>query len=138
MTKKLTEAEHALIEKNHLQKKLCEKDEEILQYKLQHINNQKHILELQSRLLESQKQQISEERKAIEHNKSQADQAKNDHMDAVRERLGLSGRIGFNPDTLEVLDENGDTVSDDEEEEQEIAAKPANQTLPGAKNEKTQ
>ena len=99
----LTPLEFERLEKARLQSELRQKDSLVLRLKLSSLKDKRKILELTSRCYDLDEKLLSEELATLD---SQAVLEKKAHegtLQEIRARLGITGRFGYDPDTLEVV-----------------------------------
>lgn len=105
MSKKLSALEFERMERARLLKELRSKEGESLKLQSELINAQKRILELQISNLELKRRDVIEHQAKV--NQKIADDKKQyeDVLTGIKKRLKLKGKFGYNPDSLEVVED---------------------------------
>lgn len=101
--KLLTALEVAQMDHYSLLKEYRRKERECVSARQATVEDKKAIAQLSIRCFESDAEKLAEEMKAVEKRSLQDKEKQEALLSGIRERLGLTGRFGFNPDTLEVI-----------------------------------
>ncbi len=101
--KELLPIEFERMEKERLTRELRDKERDYVRLKIAGLQDKKKILELMGRCYATDEKLAHDDLAAIEA-KCAAEKTKHEaFVSTIRERLGLEGRFGYNPDTLEVI-----------------------------------
>ena len=101
--KKLTQEEFFALETNHLKQNLFDKELSIISKDIQNLDTEVSLMKMTIENLSFKKANlIAHQSNTIKKRQTHID----DHqceLEAIRERLGIKGRFGFNPETLEIV-----------------------------------
>lgn len=103
MPKKLSSLEAERLEYSRVLKELRQKETAFLAQAMERLSDRQKILELQIKNLDIERFLISKDREAV---KAKTAQERKDHdalLEQIRKRLKLKGTFGYNPDTLEII-----------------------------------
>lgn len=101
--KLLTALEVAQMDYYNLLKELRAQERENVTARQECVANKKSMAQLSIRLFENEAEKLTGELKAIEKRSLQDREKQEALLTDIRGRLGIDGRFGFNPDTLEVI-----------------------------------
>lgn len=91
------------LEKHRFRASLRQRDQEILQLRLEKIERQREILKLKVEVTKVDEAQVYKDIEAWKRRES-IERAENEKdLQAIRDRLGIEGGFGFHPETLEVM-----------------------------------
>lgn len=105
MTKKLTSLEYERMESTRLKRELRSKELLLLSQKAERINDKQHILELMIKTLELERRQVLDDKQTVQANLAKEKQENEELLNGIKKRLKISGKFGYNPDTLEIVEE---------------------------------
>jgi hypothetical protein len=103
--KKLLEVEFERMEKARVLRELRAKEVALVDLKAKFLDAQEMILKLQVKCLEIERRVCADDRDTISGRKRMDAEAAEENMSKIKERLSIKGRFGFDPDTLEVIED---------------------------------
>ena len=103
--KKLKKDEFLQLELEHLNSELLTKDKEILEFKRQLNRLTKSNLQHMIKDLDYECLSLKTELNTVEIKREKQKDKRNIVLSKIRKRLKLSGKFGYNPDTLEILED---------------------------------
>lgn len=103
MTKKLSAFEVERLERARVLKELRSKEQVNLQLQFELVSARQKILELSIRLLDLDRHQIADDREKVNVKTATERKEYENDLAAIKKRLKLTGKFGYNPDTYEVI-----------------------------------
>lgn len=102
-SKQLTELEYERLEKSRLLQEFRAKEMEILKLQERHLSDRKTVLEMSIRNLSLERLEIERERQKVGASLEAEKEGHREILAGIRSRLDLKGEFGYNPDTLEIV-----------------------------------
>lgn len=100
--KKLKQSEYLELELEHLMVDAVEKDKEIAQLKMDLAHSRMSTLKYMIKELQMEKVQLADDLQNLSKKREAQTKKRSALLDKIRKRLKLSGKFGYNPDTLEI------------------------------------
>lgn len=102
--KVLTQTEFERLERYRIESDLRKKEFEYLEAKNQHIIDRDLIINLMHKNLEVDRMKLEKERETLAIATQRTKQDREKTLKAVKDRLSLTDRFGYDPDTLEIVE----------------------------------
>lgn len=104
-TKTLTELEVERLEKHRLLDEFRAKEIEALDLRLSQLQEKRTILELSIRNLEIERRNLLDAKTTVLKQREKDRLERVTHLEQIKARLNVKGNFGYNPDTLEIVQE---------------------------------
>lgn len=105
MTKKLTPIEAEKMERARLVFELRDKESALVAEKRRGLDSKQQILQLMISNLTIERRELNDELEKVQVKKTSEKKAHDEFLATVRKRLKLTDKFGYNPDTLEVMED---------------------------------